>query len=103
MTSLSCCKAHFIVVIVRHFQEHKFIEFPPKEIIDLLLSFVYIERYPLNFVRKIFNPYFLERMHNQVNLNNFLQRITNQGEKLGPLVKVKGVGSGPTATNVEII
>ena len=43
----------------------KFAEFPPKDIIKLLLSFVYIERYPLNFVRKLFNPYFLDRIHNQ--------------------------------------
>lgn len=42
----------------------KFSEFPPKDMIQLLLTFVYIERYPLNFVRKIFNPYFLDRLHN---------------------------------------
>ena len=41
----------------------KFAEFPPKDIVRLLLSFVYIERYPLNFVRKLFNPYFLDRIH----------------------------------------
>lgn len=51
--------------ILEHVLEHKFVEFPPKEIVDLLLSFVYIERYPLNFVRKIFNPFFMERLHSQ--------------------------------------
>lgn len=45
--------------------ERRFVEFPPKEIIELLLSFIYIERYPLNFVRKIFNPYFMDRLHTQ--------------------------------------
>ena len=30
--------------------EERFSEFPPKEIIDLLLSFVYLEKYPLNYV-----------------------------------------------------
>ncbi len=51
-------------------QEHKFVEFPPKEIVDLLLSFVYIERYPLNFVRKIFNPFFMERLHSQATIHS---------------------------------
>jgi len=43
----------------------KFNEFPPKDMIKLMLSFVYIERYPLNFVRRLFNPHFLDRIHNQ--------------------------------------
>ena len=30
--------------ILEHVLEHKFQQFPPKEIIDLLLSFIYIER-----------------------------------------------------------
>lgn len=51
--------------ILEHVLELKFVEFPPREIVDLLMSFVYIERYPLNFVRKIFNPFFMERLHNQ--------------------------------------
>ena len=51
--------------ILEHVLEHKFQQFPTKEIIDLMLSFIYIERYPLNFVRKIFNPYFMDRLHNQ--------------------------------------
>ena len=34
--------------ILEHVLEHKFQQFPTKEIIDLLLSFIYIERYPLN-------------------------------------------------------
>ena len=51
--------------IVEQLLDTKFVEFPPKEIIDLLISFTYIERYPLNFVRKIFNPYFMDRLHNQ--------------------------------------
>jgi len=32
---------------------------------DLLVSFLYIEKYPLNFTNKLFNPFFLERLHNQ--------------------------------------
>lgn len=49
--------------MLEHNLEMKFAEFPPKDIVRLLLSFVYIERYPLNFVRKLFNPYFLDRIH----------------------------------------
>ncbi len=45
--------------------ERRFHELPPREAIDLLLSFVYIERYPLNFVRRLFNPHFLDRLHEQ--------------------------------------
>lgn len=45
--------------------ELKFAEFPPREALNLLLSFVYLERYPLNFVRKVFNPYFMDRLHQQ--------------------------------------
>ncbi|TRY61567.1 hypothetical protein TCAL_05697 [Tigriopus californicus] len=51
--------------IVEEMVDQKFGEFPPKEILGLLLSFIMIERYPLNFVRKIFNPYFLDRLDNQ--------------------------------------
>jgi len=51
--------------LVEEVLEAKFAEFPPKEAISLLLSFIYIERYPLNFVRKVFNPFFLDRLHSQ--------------------------------------
>lgn len=51
--------------IMEQILEKKFAEFPPKEIIDLLISFIYLERYPLNFARKIFNPYFMDRLHSQ--------------------------------------
>ena len=60
--------------ILEHVLEHKFVEFPPKDIINLLLSFIYIERYPLNFVRKIFNPYFMDKLHNQKESDIFASR-----------------------------
>nr|XP_053652238.1 FAST kinase domain-containing protein 3, mitochondrial-like [Cherax quadricarinatus] len=41
----------------------KFVQFPPDIMIDLLLSCVYLKRYPLNFVKKIFNPYFFDKIH----------------------------------------
>ncbi len=51
--------------LVESVLERRFSDFPPKVAIDLLLSFVYIERYPLNFVRRLFNPHFLDRLHAQ--------------------------------------
>uniref|UniRef100_T1JKK1 RAP domain-containing protein n=1 Tax=Strigamia maritima TaxID=126957 RepID=T1JKK1_STRMM len=41
----------------------KFVDFRPEDLIELLLTCTYVKRYPLNFVRKIFNPYFLERLN----------------------------------------
>jgi len=40
----------------------KFTQFKPEEVIELLLSCTFIQRYPLNFVTKIFNPFFLESL-----------------------------------------
>lgn len=60
--------------ILEHILEHKFVEFPPREIIALLLSFVKIEQYPLNFVRKLFNPYFMDRLHSQQEVDIFNSR-----------------------------
>lgn len=33
------------------------------DIIDIMLACVYLQRYPMNFVNRIFNPYFLDLMH----------------------------------------
>merc|ERR1712128_128538 len=41
------------------------ISFPPVDIINLLVSFLYIEKLPINFTRKLFNPFFLDRLHSQ--------------------------------------
>lgn len=43
--------------------DEKFVQFPPNVMVDLLLSCVYLKRYPLNFVKKVFNPYFFDRIH----------------------------------------
>ena len=45
--------------------EHKFSQFRQKEMIDMLVSFLCIEKYPLNFTNMIFNPFFLDRLHAQ--------------------------------------
>ncbi|KAG8288699.1 hypothetical protein J6590_013987 [Homalodisca vitripennis] len=47
--------------------EEKFIQFRPEEAIDMLLHCVYLQKYPLNFVKKVFNPYFLDRLHSYKN------------------------------------
>jgi len=43
----------------------KFAQFPPVDIINLLVSFLYIEKFPINFTSKLFNPFFLDRLHSQ--------------------------------------
>jgi len=43
----------------------KFNQFPPLDMINLLVSFLYIEKLPINFTRKLFNPFFLDRLHSQ--------------------------------------
>ena len=42
--------------------EQKFAEFPPKDLIELMLSFIYIEKFPVNLAHRIFNPNFLDRI-----------------------------------------
>jgi len=48
---------------VENYLNEKFIQFPPKDIVSLLLSFVYLMKYPINFVDKTFSPYFLDRLY----------------------------------------
>ncbi|MCL4124288.1 UNVERIFIED_CONTAM: hypothetical protein GTU68_039386 [Idotea baltica] len=42
--------------------DEKFSQFPPNALIDIFLSCSYLKRYPLNFVRKVFNPNFFDRL-----------------------------------------
>ena len=37
----------------------KFTEFDPTSMLEMLVSFVYIERFPVNFLGHIFSPHFL--------------------------------------------
>ncbi|XP_023230928.1 FAST kinase domain-containing protein 3, mitochondrial-like [Centruroides sculpturatus] len=41
----------------------KFSNFNPQMLIEILLSCIYLQRYPLNFVRRIFSPVFLDKMN----------------------------------------
>jgi len=51
--------------LVENVLDLKFSQFAPVDIISLLVSFLYIEKYPINFTNKLFNPFFLDRLHNQ--------------------------------------
>ena len=44
-------------VLIAHFSS-----FPPDLLMDLMLMCVYLERHPLNFTKKIFHPYFFQRI-----------------------------------------
>lgn len=48
--------------------EEKFVQYRPEDAIDMLLTCVYLKKYPLNFVKKVFNPYFLDRLHSSRNI-----------------------------------
>uniref|UniRef100_A0A336MI15 CSON000274 protein n=1 Tax=Culicoides sonorensis TaxID=179676 RepID=A0A336MI15_CULSO len=48
---------------LENYIEKNFIKLNPNDIISIMLTCVYLEKYPLNFVRKIFNPYFLDALH----------------------------------------
>lgn len=39
---------------------------PPADILDILLQCVCLEKYPMNFVKRVFNPYFLDALHRNV-------------------------------------
>jgi len=47
----------------------KFNQFPPTDIVNILVSFLYLQKYPINFTRKLFNPFFIDRLHSQSNDN----------------------------------
>ncbi|XP_049541585.1 FAST kinase domain-containing protein 3, mitochondrial-like isoform X1 [Anopheles darlingi] len=36
---------------------------PPTDVIDIMFTYLCLERFPLNFVNRIFNPYFLDVLH----------------------------------------
>lgn len=39
---------------------------PPADILNILLSCICLEKYPMNFVKRVFNPYFLDALHRNV-------------------------------------
>ncbi|KAF0307229.1 FAST kinase domain-containing protein 3, mitochondrial [Amphibalanus amphitrite] len=51
----------FFAAVERHLSE-SFSAFSAEEVLDICLACVYLRRYPLNFFRQVFNPFFLERV-----------------------------------------
>lgn len=43
-----------------------FVKIPPMHIVDIMLSAVYLEMFPVNFVEQIFNRYFIHLLHSTV-------------------------------------
>lgn len=41
----------------------------PRDVVDIMLSCLYLEKYPINFVQRIFNPYFLDVLHSTTPLD----------------------------------
>lgn len=50
--------------------EEKFSYFNHEHVVDMLLACVYLEKYPINFVNNVFDPYFLNRL--QASCRNWL-------------------------------
>ncbi|XP_064469445.1 FAST kinase domain-containing protein 3, mitochondrial-like [Ornithodoros turicata] len=41
----------------------RFNQFRPDHVVDILVSCLYLQRYPLNFVKRVFSPFFLDKMN----------------------------------------
>ena len=40
-----------------------FARYEPDMLVELMASFVYVERFPINFISKVFTPHFFARLH----------------------------------------
>lgn len=45
--------------------ERRLVEFRPEALLNVFMSCIYLQRYPMNFMTRIFSPHFLHRMHSQ--------------------------------------
>ncbi|OXA57020.1 FAST kinase domain-containing protein 3 [Folsomia candida] len=63
---------------VETYLDDKFIQFSPKDIIDVLLSCCYLSKFPLNFADRVFSPYFLDRVHTCEQDYNHLQLLRSK-------------------------
>lgn len=54
---------------MENYIEQHFDRLTPSDTVDIMLTCVHLGKYPLNFVRRIFNPYFLDQMHSRTPLN----------------------------------
>lgn len=44
----------------------RFSQFQPRSLIEVLHACIHLERFPLNYVSKVFSPYFLQRLQGEV-------------------------------------
>ncbi|KAM6970552.1 FAST kinase domain-containing protein 3, mitochondrial-like [Aplochiton taeniatus] len=54
----------------------RFSEFPPRSLVEVLHACLHLERFPLNFVSKVFSPFFLQRL--QVHGEPFDRNVQSQ-------------------------
>lgn len=59
---------HFWKTVERFLEKH-FGRLTPRHVMDIMLSCLYLEVFPINFVDRIFNPYFLDLIHTQTPIN----------------------------------
>jgi len=52
-------------ITVESVLDDKLIQFRPESLLDMLLSCIYLERYPINFIPRLFSPHFLHRLSSQ--------------------------------------
>ncbi|KAL7639148.1 UNVERIFIED_CONTAM: hypothetical protein RMT77_010682 [Armadillidium vulgare] len=55
-------KAYEFFSVLEYQIERNFSQFPPSDILSMFLSCLYIRRLPVNFVNKVFDSYFFDRM-----------------------------------------
>lgn len=48
---------------LENFIDKWFVKLKPNDVIDIMLACVYLEKFPVNFIKHIFNPYFLDVLH----------------------------------------
>lgn len=48
---------------VENILDKKLVEFRPDALLDVLLSCIYLQRYPMNFMPRVFSPHFIHRLH----------------------------------------
>lgn len=50
-------------IAVEESLDRKLVEFRPDALLDVLLSCIYLQRYPMNFMPRVFSPHFIHRLH----------------------------------------
>ncbi|MEE6465575.1 hypothetical protein FKM82_006600 [Ascaphus truei] len=94
----------------------RFSQFQARTLLNLLHSCTLLERFPVNFVAKIFSPYFLQQLQDQSgNMDTFvLSRLTQlfltvtlecpfyEGPRLLPKYRVKSFSTLETMVNVHL-